>query len=80
MGLTEKEFFMRKRIKLYKKAIAEKKEQISELRGVETPKTALERSEIQKEITDLTIKMNEVSEQLETEEKSIEYEPDFFND
>lgn len=78
MALTHTKLSIKRRVRIYKKAIEEKKEQLNELKDVDTPKSPLERDELQQEIQELEIKLNETNEQLET--SKLGYQPDFFND
>lgn len=78
MALTQTKLSIKRRVRIYKKAIEEKKEQLEELNGVDTPKSPLERAELQQGIQELEIKLNETNEQLET--SNLGYQPDFFND
>ena len=78
MALTQTKLSIKRRVRIYKKAIEEKKEQLKELNGVNTPKSPLERAELQQDIQELEVKLNETNEQLEA--SSLGYQPDFFND
>ncbi|BBO86807.1 hypothetical protein DSCO28_73730 (plasmid) [Desulfosarcina ovata subsp. sediminis] len=74
---TQTKLMVKRRIKIYQVALSQKKKQIRKLEGIDTPKSYVEKAEIQKEIDELEIKINESIEKLENTKYA--YKPDLFN-